>query len=99
MKKSAADAPAWLKRARLSWNSTETPPPSRRWTAYWVKKFLVYLERRNGGAPPDGVPSMGGVSSFLRFIVENWEVEDWQSEQAGKAVDWLLDAAGSHGGR
>lgn len=62
-----------------------------------MKRFLTYLEKRNGGRLPSALPSYAVARSFERFLKEKWKAEDWQVEQAGKAVDWLLDAAGSHG--
>ena len=94
MKESAPASPRWIARARGAWNSVESPPPSRKWTAHWVKKFVVYLERRNKGALPERTPSMGVVASFCRFIEEKWEVEDWQLEQARESLEWFAEAAG-----
>ncbi len=61
-----------------------------------MKRFLTYLEKRNDGRLPRTLPSYAVARSFERFLRETWKAEDWQVEQAGKAVDWLLDAAGSH---
>lgn len=58
---------------------------------------MGYLERRNKGSLPRVLPSYADARAFERFLREKWTVEDWQVEQAGKAIDWLLDAAGSHG--
>lgn len=94
MEKSTADVPEWMKRARIAWNSKESPPPSRQWTAYWIKKFVVYLERRNKGALPRVPPSAGVVDSFCRFIEEKWEVEDWKVDQARESLTWFGAVAG-----
>ena len=98
MKESKVSEPAWITRARAAWESKSEPPPEKRWTAYWIKKFLVYLERRNTGKLPAECPSFGVVGSFCRFIEEKWEVEVWQLEQARAALQWLGTACGFSGG-
>ncbi|MBD5780282.1 hypothetical protein IEN85_12335 [Pelagicoccus sp. NFK12] len=94
------DQPEWLRRARKLWIASGAPAGlDEAWSPKRIKRFLSYLEKRNGGRLPSALPSYAVARSFERFLRENWKVEDWQVEQAGKAVDWLLDAAGSHGGR
>ncbi|MBK1880564.1 phage integrase N-terminal SAM-like domain-containing protein [Pelagicoccus mobilis] len=91
--------PEWLCRARRLWAKDGAPAGlDEKWSPVWMKRFLVYLEKRNKGSLPEGLPSYATAHSFKRMIEERWKVEDWQVEQAGKAVDWLLDAAGAHVG-
>lgn len=91
--------PEWLRRARSIWTEKGVPAGlDEKWSAVWIKRFIGYLEKRNKGALPKGLPGYSVAGSFERFLRENWKVEDWQVEQARRAVDWLLDAAGSHMG-
>ncbi len=91
--------PDWLARARSNWKSKEAPLPDAKWSAHWIKKFLGYLEVRNDGKLPERCPSWSVVSSFLRFMVEKWECDDWKVEQAWTALDWLGKVAGFSGSR
>lgn len=91
------EKPDWLCRARKRWACGGVPAGlDEKWSPYWIKRFLGYLEKRNDGRLPVGLPSYSEARGFENFIRERWKAEDWKVEQAGKAVDWLLDAAGSH---
>ena len=95
--KSESNCPEWLSRARALWPSGGAPGGlDRNWSPKWIKRFLVYLEKRNRGVLPQELPGYGVVDSFERFLRQSWKLEDWQVEQARRAVDWLIDATGSH---
>lgn len=93
MKESVAVGPVWLERARAAWRSSSSSAPSRKWTAYWIKKFVVYLERRNKGRLPNRTPSWAAVYSFCRFIDEKWECEEWQVDEARVSLEWFASMA------
>lgn len=97
MKESAAVDPAWMDRARQAWKSKDNAPPEPKWTAYWIRKFKVYLIRRGKGKLPSEVPSVGVIGSFCRFIESKWECEDWQVQQARVALGWFGMVCGFRG--
>ncbi len=97
MKESKTAGPAWLLRARKAWSADASRPSDEKNAVYWIGKFLKYLERRNGGSLPGEVPSFGVVGSFCRFIEEKWECEEWQVQQARRALVWFGEAAGFPG--
>ncbi len=95
--KSESNRIEWLERARALWPSGSAPAGlDSKWSPIWIKRFLVYLEQCNEGAIPSRLPSYDTARSFENALREEWKLEDWQVEQAGRAVDWLLDAACSH---
>ncbi len=99
MTKKESFAPEWLRRARRLWTSAGVPAGlDAKWSPDWIKRFLRFLELRNGGELPSELPRYDAAAAFERMLREKWEVEDWKVERARRAVDWLLDAAGSHGG-
>ena len=85
MKKPLSE-PHWLRMARSRWPEGL----DSKWSPYWIKKFLGYLEMRNQGRLPDFPPEYGIAESFCRFIGQEREVEDWKIEQARNAIHWLL---------
>ena len=92
--KNELTCPEWLSRARALWPSGGAPAGlDKKWSPEWIQRFLVYLEKRNEGELPLQLPSYGTVDSFERFIRESWKLEEWQVEQARRAVDWVIDAA------
>ncbi len=85
------DEPQWLGSARAAWPKNSAPEGlDSTWSPYWIKRFLTYLEHRNGGALPLDAPRYGMTGSFCRFIEASWKVEPWKVEQARIAVEWLL---------
>lgn len=80
------EAPMWLREARLAWSeesAQSTCELDPKWAPIWIKRFLHYLENRNGGVLPVAVPKYGMAEAFVRFLIKNWKVDDRQGEMTG----------------
>ena len=63
------------------------PHTPAEWAAEWVRKFIVYRERRFGAGT---APGPAEVAAFLRFMALRWQAPEWQQEQARAALEgWL----------
>lgn len=95
---STQEEPEWLCRARAAWLKENLPSGlDAEWSPFWIKRFLRYLEVRNGGSLPERRPSHGIVVSFCRYIVKKRKLEAWKVEQARAAVAWLLSVGEAPG--
>jgi len=50
--KNENEAPQWVREARVAWRK-ESSQSSGNFDPKWIKRFLGYLESRNGGRLPE----------------------------------------------
>ncbi|MBC2607430.1 integron integrase [Pelagicoccus albus] len=97
MAESSVKEPEWLLRGRSEWKKSKFRGRDGSSFAYWIKKFLVYVERRNHGRLPSRVPRVGIINTFARFIEREWECSEDQIEEARRSLEWMAEACGFEG--